>query len=138
MNKKELLEYLSELLGDYYCHPKFLRELKDVLHKNLSGKENQFFKILYQQLVNINNLKRMIYQADSHEVLKHASRPYFSIHLQNSQFNVRMLIHITADGVPLFLAVFYERQGKRATDYSQWISVLDQRLMEMLGDGNNE
>lgn len=43
-------------------------------------------------------------------------------------------VHISMDGKPYFLSVFHERSGKKRTDYSGYITVLDNRLRQLLGD----
>lgn len=134
MKTKEMLNMLARQFSGFYCHPLFLKELKQILEKNVKGKEAQLFKQLTAQLENIKCMGRLVSQADHNEIIKGADGHYYSIHLENSQYNVRLLIYITDNSTPYFLCAFYERSGKSYTDYSKHISVLAERLNQMLGD----
>lgn len=138
MKTKEMLKTLSELFSDFKYHVCFYEELSEIIHKDISGKENQFFKQLTTQLLNIKEMGCMVYRADRNEYLKGTSKRYFSIHLSSSQYNVRLLVYITDDGIAYFLCAFYERKGKSNTDYSKYLSVLDNRLKQLLGGEQNE
>lgn len=65
---------------------------------------------------------------DSHERLKEKGRDFFSIHLQRKQFNVRFLVYIDNSGKSFLLSAFNERAGKKVSDYSQKIPILQERL----------
>lgn len=131
MNKKDILQLLSNLFSNFYFHPRCIEEIKELLSRELRGKEERFFNVLQTQLSNIQTFGPMIYTVDSHERIKGSSKPYFSIHLQQSQFNIRMLVYISNEFPPLFLCAFFERSGKTVTDYSQKTAVLDARLEDM-------
>lgn len=138
MNTKEALKQLNEAFNNCKVHKSFIKEISSLLKKELSGKEKTFFKILFTQLAHINTFGRMIYTVDGHERLKGTDGLYYSIHLQQSQFNVRLLIRITESNTVYFLCAFYERSGKKNTDYSTYTNILDQRFAELLGGDNNE
>lgn len=138
MKKKDALKILAALLKDLRFHPLFIKELEMLLKKELCGKENEFFNTLNTQLHNIKQYGALIHTIDSNEKLKGFNGRCYSIHLQRSQFNVRMLIHIKPDGIPLFLCIFYERTGKKQTGYKRYLDTLVARLNEMLGDDINE
>lgn len=128
MNTKDMLAELAELFTSFSLHPLFIQELSFLLKKDLKGKEARFFKILSTQLNNIKTFGRSIYTVDSNEILHGADGHYYSIHLQQSQFNVRLLIYIADNDTPYFLCAFNERSGKRKTDYSAYTSVMQERL----------
>ncbi len=138
MKKKDALKMLATMLAGLNLHPLFLKELKALLEKELRGKESEFFSILSAQLLHIKQFGPLIYTIDSNEKLKGLDKQYYSIHLQRSQFNVRMLIYIKSDGSPFFLCAFYERAGKKQTSYQKYLDALECRLNEMLGDETNE
>lgn len=138
MKTKEILELMAKLFADLKMHPLFLKEIQHLLSKELRGKESNFFKILQTQLHNIEVFGSMIHTVDSNEKLKHSEKIFYSIHLQQSQFNVRFLIYITDDHIPLFLSAFYERSGKKKTDYTTHKEVLESRLNQMIGDDTHE
>lgn len=138
MKTKEALEILCKSFTSYSFHPQFLIELKELLQNDLKGKENRFFKCLTTQLSYIKNLGITVNQADGHEIILGFDGHFYSIHLQQSQFNVRFLVHINDDGTPLFLCAFNERAGHKETSYKKYIPVLEERFNEMQGDDNNE
>lgn len=135
MNKKRALELLKEnlekyLVKGYLFHKRFIEELKSLL-KNVSGHEEELFALLIKQLNYVKVLGRGVAAADSNEIIKYMERDYYSLHLQAKNFNIRFLMTFDDDANPIFLAAFYERSGKKASDYSQWKGVLQQRYNEI-------
>ncbi len=130
MNTRDAIHQLLIYLEDFQVHPRFIKELSALLKKELKGKEQKFFTLLITQLKNIQEFGSMIYMIDSNEKLFKNKEIFYSIHLQQAQFNVRLLIHISDTNAQLF-AAFYERSGKKSTDYTQYIEVLEHRLDEL-------
>ena len=128
MNKDEAIKLLEENLGDFKIHPLFFKELATLLQKDLKGKEKQFFDTLIKQLGYLASYGVAIANIDSHERLKEKGRDFFSIHLQRKQFNVRFLVYIDNSGKSFLLSAFNERAGKKVSDYSQKIPILQERL----------
>ena len=128
MNTKKMLVELAKLLDSLNLHPKFYEEFAALLKKDINGKEAALFKQLTTQLNNIKNMGKDVYKADSNEILKGADGHYLSIHLQGSQFNVRLLVYIDDYDIPYFLCAFNEKQGKRSTDYSTYTLVMKERI----------
>ena len=126
MNTEDMLKELASLLNSFFIHPKFLEELRI------------FFKILTTQLSNIKNFGSKIYTIDSNEILQGADGHYYSIHLQKSQFNVRLIVYINDENIPYFLCAFNERSGKNRTNYSTYTTVMKERINYFLGDDNYE
>ncbi len=133
MNTNEAIQQLLNYLQDFKVHPRFIKELSSLLKKELKGKEKKFFNILITQLKNIQEFKTMIHTVDSNEKLLGYDGNFYSIHLQQSQFNVRFLVHITDGDIELLVA-FYERGGKKATNYSQYEGILEDRLNDLKGN----
>lgn len=128
MNKDEAIKLLEEYLGDFKIHPLFFKELATLLQKDLKGKEKQFFDTLIKQLGYLASYGVAIANIDSHERLKEKGRDFFSIHLQRKQFNVRFLVYIDNSGKSFLLSAFNERAGKKVSDYSQKIPILQECL----------
>ena len=137
MNTQEILKMLAEYFSDFVFHESFLKELYDILRKNVSGKEKQLFKQLSTQLTNIKNMGRMVYLADDNEQLKGVKGHYCSIHLTSSQYNIRLLVTFDKKDTPYFLCAFYERAGKFQTSYSKYIPDLNRRFKQLLGDNED-
>lgn len=113
-----LTKYTNEY--GFVFHEAFLRELSDLL-KDVKGHEGELFKILNKQLAFLVSLKTRVNDADSNEFLKYKSEQlYYSLHLKSKNFNIRFIITFYDNTTPVFLVAFYEREGKRATDYSQY------------------
>lgn len=105
MTTKEILETMSTLFFGFILHRKFIEEINDLLKHDLRGKEARFFKSLTTQLNHIKTFGRLVHTVDDNEQIKGADGNYFSIHLQQSQFNVRFLIYVDESGEPFFCAL---------------------------------
>ena len=132
MNLHKALEMLANTMSSFSFHPKFMEELYTLLKKDLKGKEAQFFKCLTTQLSYIKSLGVMVHNADGHEIIHGFDGHFYSIHLQQSQFNVRFLVHIDDYGTPVFLCAFYERSGHSKTGYDDYTDVLKERFEYMM------
>ena len=109
MNKKKAFELLKENLEKYLeegfiFHKRFLEELRTLI-KDASGQGKEIFALLIKQ--------------------------FSFVKVQGKNFNLRFLMTFDDDANPVFLVAFYERSGKRKTDYSQWKDVLKQIYSEI-------
>lgn len=149
MNIQKALELLKTYLNKYgntfVIHPKFITELSSLIKKELKGQENLFFKRMVAQLDNIVTFRETVNTVDSNEILKAGNTKngtplkLYSIHITAKQFNIRFIICFNQKTNPLLLSVFFERSGKKKTDYSSIIETATQRRLELLkGDDTNE
>lgn len=138
MNTKDALALCMGLLGEFRVHDEFLEELYSLLKNELKGKEKPFFKLLMTQLKNITEFGVMVHTVDRNEKIRGKNGHYYSIHFKQSQFNVRFLVYIFDDGKAYFLSAFYERGGKKATDYTSHTSILERRLKDLKEEDQNE
>lgn len=134
MNKKEAFLQLNRVLEEYQnqeyrFHRFFIKELADLV-TDAKGHEKELFMLLVKQLCFVSALKRQVHLADSNEKIKYLEKEYYSLHLSAKNFNIRMLMTFDNDDNPVFLAAFYERAGKRNTDYTKWKMVLAERYKE--------
>ena len=135
MNKKQVLAELIKNLEKYLekgyvFHPKFMQEFQALL-KNATGNEKEIFALLVKQLDFLKELGTNVYKADSNEIIKYQDRDYYSLHLSGKNFNLRLLMAFDEKDTPKFLVAFYERAGKKKTDYTQYKKVLDSRFEEI-------
>ena len=119
-------ERISFFIKFFFYPSKIFRRIKNTI------------KILTTQLSNIKNFGSKIYTIDSNEILQGADGHYYSIHLQKSQFNVRLIVYINDENIPYFLCAFNERSGKNRTNYSTYTTVMKERINYFLGDDNYE
>lgn len=126
MNFKEALKELLKQLDDYpafgFCEL-FIIDIKELLSKELRGKEKDFFDQLVVQLDNIKSFKRDIATVGQNEILAHISAeiPLYSIHIKKgNKYNIRLLMCFDEE-TPTFLCAFYERSGKKRTSYKRFI-----------------
>ena len=141
MNTKDALKQLSDLFDnyDFIFRNKFLEELHALLFSELKGKESKFFKCLTNQLKYVHDFGVLVHKTDGHEQIKGFDGHYYSIHIERKEFNIRFLVHISDTGTSHFLCAFYERAGKRHTDYTSYTDVMEQRFREFQkGDADNE
>lgn len=135
MNKKQILAELIKNLEKYLekgyvFHPKFMEEFQALL-KNATGNEKEIFALLVKQLDFLKELGTNVYKADSNEIIKYQDRDYYSLHLSGKNFNLRLLMAFDEKDTPKFLVAFYERAGKKKTDYTQYKKVLDSIFEEI-------
>lgn len=134
MNTKEILQTLESLFSNFILHDQFLKELSALLRKDLRGQEKEFFNCLTTQLDNIKTFGRMVHTTDSNEQLKGADGHYYSIHLVRKQFNIRFIVNIQNEGTPYFLCAFFEKSGKKISDYSAYTKVMEKRFQELMNE----
>lgn len=135
MNKNKLLELIRSNLEKYLnygfrFHFRFMNEFKELL-LNTSGHESELFALLVKQLNFVKLMGTNVDKADSNEKLSHVQGDYYSLHLQAKVFNIRLLMTFDTNKNPVFLASFFERSGKRVTNYTKWIPVIEERFKEM-------
>ena len=87
--------------------------------------------VLIKQLNFLKELGTNVCKADSNEIIKNQDRDYYSLHLSGKNFNFRLLMAFDEKDTPKFLVAFYERAGKKKTDYTQYKKVLDSRFEEV-------
>lgn len=139
MNKRKALEKLREYLKDYsengrfYFHKKFIEEFSIIIKKNAVGHEMEVYNIMIKQFCFVNTMGIMVYEADNNEILKSTGndKDYYSLHIQDKIVNIRMLMTFSAEGNPIFLATFFEKSGKRISDYSQWVPIIKERYKQI-------
>ena len=143
MNKEKALELLKNYLDEYgdgfVFHSSFICEFKEILLKNAQGAEKEVFNLLVKQLSFVNALGIRVDCADGNEKLKgmRSEQEYYSLHIQNKTVNIRLLMMFKNE-VPMFLAAFNEKEGKKTTDYSQWERVIKERSKQIRGDSCEE
>ncbi len=138
MNKKEALSTLVKHLEEYLnqgfgFHSMFIAEFKELLH-DAQGHEKEIFSLLVKQLNFVKMLGRQVYNANGNEIIKYLEREYYSLHLSGKNFNLRLLMTFDEEDNPVFLVAFYERGGKKTSDYTQWKNVLKKRYEQMKGE----
>ena len=142
MTKKEVLQFLATSLEQGYkdgilFHARFLEEFRTLL-KDASGHEKEILNLLVRQLGYVRDFGSRVNEVDGNEKIKYGDREYYSLHLQGKEFNLRFLMGFLADESPVFLVAFYERSGKRVSDYSGYIDVLGQRYKEIESEYQDE
>lgn len=137
MNTKDALVLLVRELESFSFHSEFINEFTKLLKKELKGKEKVFFKCLTTQLNYIKTLGKNVHIADGHEIIQGFDGHYYSIHLEQQQFNIRFLVHIDDTGVPIFLCAFYERSGHKNTSYDNYTDILLKRFREICKEDSN-
>lgn len=140
---QQLISYFKKYGDIFIIHPEFLKELSSLLKKELKGNEKKFFQKFVTQLDNIVNFKRQVYTVDGNEILKAGNdehgNPFelYSIHISSNNYNIRFIISFTESSSPVFLTAFYERGGKRKTDYTIPKQIAKTRIRELM-KGNDE
>lgn len=128
MNKNAVIKLLESILGQFRCHPALLAELAALVAK--SGFEAAFFSLLVARLHMLTAAGRDAIVYREFERLKHTDQELYSMHLAGSGFNIRVLYAFLPDNRPVMLTAFFERSGKRNSDYSAYIPAAASRLAE--------
>ncbi|WP_370812706.1 hypothetical protein [Butyricicoccus pullicaecorum] len=122
MNKNDFIHLLAESLDNIQVDRALLSELLKLLKQ--SGQEKQFLTILSKRL---KFLQSQGTQATQHEEFERLEDNIYSMHIACKQLNIRILYSFLNDGTVL-LHAFYERAGKRHTDYTGTIALARARL----------
>ena len=135
MNREQIKQLLLELFGKFSAQIQFVPALFGELFSLLkgSGYESKFLKLF---AVRLQSLVEYGYQVCQQKEFENIGDGIFSMHLAGEGFNIRILFGFLPDKTPTLLLAFYERSGKRKTNYSSYLPVAAQRLKEVLS--NNE
>ncbi len=133
MKHEDVINFLFDILSRFDYHPKLLEELSDLISG--SGYEKVFRSLF---LIRLNFLDmRGIRAIEGHEEYESLGSGLFSMHLAKKGFNIRILYGFLPNGMPTLLLAFYERAGKRSTDYSSYLPPALSRLRERKDDFEN-
>lgn len=132
MNKDDTLSYLVRYLCGFLYHEGLIEELLKIIA--VSGAELQFFKLLLVRLRQLSSLG--IHAVKLREFEKIGSGLY-SMHFAGTNFNIRILYAFMPDDRPVLLIPFYERAGKRKTDYTPYIEPALSRFAELKEEYEN-
>lgn len=126
MNKDAVLACLEEYLGAFRCHASLFAEIAGLVAK--SGYERSFFTLLIMQLRVLASQGQDAIRFPGFERLKHSDGELYSMHLDGRDFNLRILYSFLPDHTPVLLTAFFERGGKRTSDYTPYIPAAQERL----------
>lgn len=121
------LQKLKELFDEYDIHPECIQEIIDLVVK--SGKLNAFYRIFNKNTEYLRRLSDDIYNLSNFEKLKDATDLY-SMHIKNSQMNLRIIYSDKSGKIALLLCCFYEKSDSKDT-YRKHIPIAKKRLKEM-------
>ena len=126
MKREDVLKLLLSYLSQFSFHPVLEHELLRLIAE--TGSESRFFKLL---ALRIRQLSLKGAQATALEEFEQLNSSIFSMHLTSQSFNIRILFSFLPNDKPVLLLAFYERAGKRRTDYTGRISEAEERLVFM-------
>lgn len=132
MNKDDTLNYLLSYLGDFLYHENLINELLKLIA--VSGSELQFFKLLVVRLRHLSSLGVLAVKLKEFEQI---NSELYSMHFAGTNFNIRILYSFMPNGRPVLLIPFYERAGKRKTDYTPYIEPALSRLATLREEYEN-
>ncbi|HIZ83965.1 MAG TPA: type II toxin-antitoxin system RelE/ParE family toxin [Firmicutes bacterium] len=129
MGKIQELEKLKKLFENVNIHPDLLMDLHELVIG--TGFEKDFFYLLTSKLNILCQLKHDATYRTDFEKLDGAPGLY-SIKLKSSRFNIRIIYSYIKNG-EILLHGFYERKGKRKTEYQSHIQISQQRFKGLKG-----
>ncbi len=126
MNKEDVLRQLRSFFAGIDLFPDLPFELVALIAG--SGCEAAVFRILAMRL---RMLQILGPDAVQHKEFENIGGGIYSMHLTGKGFNLRILYSFLPNQAPVLLLAFYERGGKRKTDYSGFIPQAEARLRQM-------
>ncbi len=129
MNRESVLNYSLAYLSSFAYHSRLISELTDIIAA--TGYEAKFFKLLVARL---RYLSVMGIEATKHREFEPICDSLYSMHMSGTEFNIRILYSFLPNGQPVLLLPFFERAGKRKTDYTPYIEPALSRLAEIKED----
>lgn len=90
-----------------------------------SGVEEAVFRLI---LLRLHMLQALGVEATRHKEFEPIKSGLYSMHLAGKGFNIRILYSFLPNRKPVLLLAFYEREGKRKTDYTPYIDPALSRL----------
>ena len=133
MDRETVLRYIISLIGSFTYDPHLPDELVEILAK--SGHETAFYKLMTTRLIQLLSERLNAVRLEEFEKL---GGGLYSMHFASKGFNIRILYCFLPNGEPALLRAFYERAGKRRTDYSSQIPIAASRLEALKGKIHNE
>lgn len=126
MNREQFLKWLTEIIAQFVYSDSLLSELSEILKE--TGVEHKFVKTL---LLRLHVLGQEGAYAVSSKEFEPIGEGLFSMHLPGKGYNIRILYGFLENQQPALLYAFYERAGKRKTDYTTHIPVAKERLKQL-------
>lgn len=129
MNKKKALSQLILMLSrsGFIIYQKMIDELMSIVGN--SGVEDKVFSIFSARLEFLTNHGN--HAQICHKEFEHIGEGIYSMHIAVDPLNIRIL-YAFRDPNTILLLAFYERGGKKHTDYTYKISEARKRLEELL------
>jgi hypothetical protein len=125
MNKENVLQFLVKFINGFVYNKELISELTEIISK--TGGEKRFFTLMVNKLRLLAELGLDAVQLTEFENI---GQGIFSMHLATKLFNIRILYGFLPNSEPVLLLAFYERAGKRRTNYSSYIEPARRRLEE--------
>lgn len=123
MNTELILKLLNRLLGSIRFFDGFVAEFCRLIAG--AGVEERVIALLTTRL---RQLGQLGLQATRLEEFEPIEGGVYSMHLSGRNFNLRILYGFLPNREPVLLLPFYERGGKRKTDYTQHLGTAKARL----------
>ena len=132
MNREQLLRELQDVFSRISIDPLLIKELIRLIVG--SGFEQKFLALFRTRIL---RLLECGVGAISDKEFESIGQGLFSMHLTGSGFNIRILYSFLPDQTPMLLLAFYERAGKRKTNYTPHIVPALDRLCKAKEDFQN-
>lgn len=126
MDQESVLDFLVACFADFCIHPELIGEIATLMAE--SGNEGSFFNLLIARLKFLSSLG---INATRHKEFELIGSGIYSMHLSGNGFNIRILYGFLPNRKPALLLSFYEREGKRATNYTPYLAPAKQRLTSL-------
>lgn len=133
MNRREITSKIADAFSGFDICPRMVTELIEIISG--TGIEKKVLKLL---LIRLKLLSIYGAEAITFREFERINETVYSMHLSQTGFNIRILYSFFDNGKPTLLLCFYERSGKRSTDYSTYLPVAAARFRERVEEHSNE
>lgn len=133
MNRREIKGKIEDVFSGFDICPRMIAELIELISG--TGIEKKVLKLL---LIRLKLLSIYGVDAINFKEFERINETVYSMHLSQTGFNIRILYSFMENGKPTLLLCFYERGGKKKTDYSTYLPVAAERFRERMEEYRNE
>lgn len=123
MKKKDVHDMLLSYLAQFSYCSELLAELLAIISG--SGFEERFFTQFSKQMRILSILGKQAYTMEEFERI---NEDIYSMHFSSKYYNIRILYGFLPNDVPVLLLAFYERAGKKRSDYTLQLPEAANRL----------
>jgi len=128
MKREDIISQLECILGAVLCYSDLKDEILEITDG--SGRIGLFIKHFVKRLIILSQKGKNAISC-GYKLFERIDSELYSMIFLEDELNIRILYAFLPNGEPVLLMAFYERSGKRHTDYTIPKTIAMQRLNEI-------